>query len=57
MQAGKSLSEISLSAVEGAQDTAKLGKGAGRSAYLAEEDLIGHPDPGAVAVGIVFQSI
>jgi dihydroxyacetone kinase len=57
MQAGNSWSEITAASVKGAQDTAKLGKGAGRAAYLAEEDLIGHPDPGAVAVGIVFQSI
>ena len=41
-----------------ANDTATMGTAsAGRSNYLSEESLTGTPDPGAVAVSIVFEAL
>lgn len=47
-----------LAARRGADDTASMGHAeAGRSNYLNEDSLIGTPDPGAVAVAIVLESM
>ncbi|WP_232632023.1 DAK2 domain-containing protein, partial [Methylobacterium sp. Leaf118] len=41
----------------GAEATAALERaGTGRSSYLASADLVGHPDPGAVAVALAFEA-
>ncbi|GFH52416.1 hypothetical protein CTEN210_08892 [Chaetoceros tenuissimus] len=43
---------------DGAQSTASMtSANAGRSNYLSEEDLKNTPDPGAIAVGLVFSAI
>jgi dihydroxyacetone kinase len=53
-----SLLEASGKANEGADETAKMKTAlAGRSNYLTEETLEGTPDPGAVAVSIVFKAL
>lgn len=45
-------------AMEGAQSTATMSTAsAGRSNYLSQNTLLGTPDPGAVAVGIVLSCI
>ena len=45
-------------AMEGAQSTATMSiASAGRSNYLSQNTLLGTPDPGAVAVGIVLSCI
>jgi dihydroxyacetone kinase len=52
-----SLSEASSKAKWGADGTASMkAASAGRSNYLSEETLAGTPDPGAVAVSIVFEA-
>jgi triose/dihydroxyacetone kinase / FAD-AMP lyase (cyclizing) len=53
-----SLVEASSQAKFGADGTAKMKSAlAGRSNYLSEETLEGTPDPGAVAVSIVFEAL
>jgi dihydroxyacetone kinase len=45
-------------AEKGAAETAGIEKAkAGRASYLLAETLAGHPDPGAVAIGIIFRAI
>lgn len=42
----------------GADATAKIGKAkAGRASYVPEENLIGHNDPGAEAVALLFEGL
>lgn len=54
----KSLSEASRIARRGADGTAAMtSASAGRSNYLSEDTLKGTPDPGAVAVAIVFEAL
>jgi len=54
----KSLSQAAQKAKEGADSTALMKTAsAGRSNYLSEETLEGTPDPGAVAVAIVLESL
>jgi dihydroxyacetone kinase len=54
----KSLSEASRMARLGADGTAEMASAsAGRSNYLSEDTLTGTPDPGAVAVAIVFEAL
>jgi dihydroxyacetone kinase len=49
---------VAQAAREGAEGTRKLERaGAGRSAYLRADSLVGHADPGAVAVAIVFEAL
>ena len=53
-----SLAEAVAAARKGAAATAAMRKaGAGRSTYLAEASLEGHPDPGAVAIAIAFEAL
>lgn len=53
-----SLSEASSQAKWGADGTAAMTSAkAGRSNYLSEETLVGTPDPGAMAVAIVFEAL
>lgn len=53
-----SLSEASTKARAGADGTADMKvASAGRSNYLSEETLTGTPDPGAMAVAVVFQAL
>ena len=50
--------DAAKAAVDGAQSTASMGSAsAGRSNYLNEDALIGTPDPGAVAVGLVLSAV
>lgn len=43
---------------KGADGTASIGKAkAGRAAYVPEDNLIGHNDPGAEAVALVFEGL
>ncbi|KAL7578740.1 hypothetical protein ACA910_015973 [Epithemia clementina (nom. ined.)] len=52
------LAEAAVKARQGADATAQMATAsAGRSNYLSEESLSGTPDPGAVAVAIVFESM
>jgi triose/dihydroxyacetone kinase / FAD-AMP lyase (cyclizing) len=54
----KDIVQSSRAAREGANTTASMTQAsAGRSNYLSSETLDGTPDPGAVAVAIVFESL
>jgi dihydroxyacetone kinase len=56
--ASNSLADAAAKAKEGADGTAAMKTAsAGRSNYLSEETLEGTPDPGAVAVAIVLESL
>jgi dihydroxyacetone kinase len=56
--ATNALGDAASKAKEGADGTAKMKSAlAGRSNYLSEETLAGTPDPGAVAVSIVFEAL
>lgn len=58
LQAGASLSAVSLRARQGADATARmLRAGAGRSAYLDARSLDGVNDPGAEAVARLFEAL
>merc|ERR1712232_253623 len=58
LSATNCLSEASSKAKWGADSTASMNvASAGRSNYLSKETLEGTPDPGAVAVSIVFEAI
>ncbi len=53
-----SLSAAAKAARDGADATAKITRaGAGRASYLSEENLLGHNDPGAEAVALLFEKI
>lgn len=53
-----SVKEAASKARAGADSTAEMKTAsAGRSNYLSEESLTGNPDPGAIAVAIVFEAI
>jgi triose/dihydroxyacetone kinase / FAD-AMP lyase (cyclizing) len=53
-----SLVEAAEKAKAGAESTATMKTAsAGRSNYLSEESLLGTPDPGAIAVSIVFEAV
>ena len=53
-----SLADASRAAAAGAQSTAEMGKaGAGRSAYVGSEHLLGAVDPGADAVAVIFAAL
>jgi dihydroxyacetone kinase len=55
--ATQSLQDAFLQARQGAESTTQMKvASAGRSNYLSEETLRGTPDPGAVAVAVVFES-
>jgi len=52
------IKSAALAAREGADLTAKIGTAkAGRAAYVPEENLIGHNDPGAEAIARVFEGL
>jgi len=52
------LAEAAKAARQGANATANMGRAkAGRAAYVPEENLIGHNDPGAEAVALVFEAL
>lgn len=54
----KSWQQVVAAAKQGADSTAQMKKAAaGRSAYLNEDTLNGHKDPGAEAVSIVFSAL
>jgi dihydroxyacetone kinase len=56
--ATNALADAASRAKEGADGTANMKSAlAGRSNYLSEETLAGTPDPGAVAVSIVFEAL
>lgn len=58
LAAEASWDKVVSAADKGAQATAEMKKaGAGRSAYLNEESLSGHIDPGAKAVSLVFAAL
>ncbi|EJK74047.1 hypothetical protein THAOC_04299, partial [Thalassiosira oceanica] len=53
-----SVSAAAVAARKGADGTAAMDHAeAGRSNYLSEDVLRGTPDPGAVAVAIVFETL
>jgi dihydroxyacetone kinase len=55
---GEGWNAIAQAARAGAEATKSMGSaGAGRSSYLNSETLIGHADPGATAISIVFQAL
>jgi len=50
--------EAAMRAKRGAEGTAAMERaGAGRSNYLGGEVLVGTPDPGAWAVGVVLEAM
>jgi dihydroxyacetone kinase len=52
------VTKAALAARRGADYTARLSTAkAGRSAYVSEEQLIGHIDPGAEAVARLFECL
>ncbi len=52
------VSAAATAARQGADSTANIGKAkAGRAAYVPEDNLLGHNDPGAEAVAIVFEGL
>lgn len=52
------LAAAAAAARAGADATAQMGKAkAGRSSYVPEENLIGHNDPGAEAVAMLFEKL
>jgi len=52
------LAQAASAARAGADATAKITKAkAGRAAYVPEENLLGHNDPGAEAVALVFEGL
>jgi len=52
------IATAATAARKGAADTAAIGKAkAGRAAYVPEDNLIGHNDPGAEAVALVFEGL
>ncbi|WP_170476194.1 dihydroxyacetone kinase subunit DhaK [Ruegeria arenilitoris] len=52
------LNQAAKAAREGADKTAKIHRAkAGRAAYVPEENLIGHNDPGAEAVALLFEGL
>jgi ATP-dependent dihydroxyacetone kinase len=55
---GKSIEFAAIAAREGANSTAQMKRaGAGRSAYVSEMNLKGVIDPGAQAVGLLFEGL
>ncbi|WP_111747608.1 dihydroxyacetone kinase subunit DhaK [Salinisphaera orenii] len=51
------LAAAAQAARDGAAQTQHMAAGVGRSAYLRTESLAGHPDPGAIAVALVFEAV
>ncbi|NOD93210.1 DAK2 domain-containing protein [Ruegeria sp. HKCCD4884] len=52
------LTDAASAAREGANNTAKIRRAkAGRAAYVPEENLVGHNDPGAEAVALLFEGL
>jgi len=52
------LAEAAKEGRQGADGTAKMGSAkGGRSSYVPEENLIGHNDPGAEAVAMLFEKL
>ncbi|GAA6160199.1 dihydroxyacetone kinase subunit DhaK [Ruegeria sp. HU-ET01832] len=52
------LTHAAKAAREGADNTAKIRRAkAGRAAYVPEENLVGHNDPGAEAVALLFEGL
>ena len=52
------LSAAANAARDGADSTARITRArAGRASYLPEESLLGHNDPGAEAVALLFEKI
>lgn len=51
------LQNAAIAARKAANDTANLTSGLGRVAYLNPQDLLGHADPGAVAVALVLEAM
>jgi dihydroxyacetone kinase len=52
------LTQAAKAAREGADNTAKIRRAkAGRAAYVPEENLVGHNDPGAEAVALLFEGL
>ncbi|WP_170442186.1 dihydroxyacetone kinase subunit DhaK [Ruegeria arenilitoris] len=52
------LAHAASAAREGANNTAKIRRAkAGRAAYVPEENLVGHNDPGAEAVALLFEGL
>ncbi|WP_170526355.1 dihydroxyacetone kinase subunit DhaK [Ruegeria arenilitoris] len=52
------LTHAAHAAREGANNTAKIRRAkAGRAAYVPEENLVGHNDPGAEAVALLFEGL
>ena len=52
------IKKAAIAARNGADNTAKITKAkAGRAAYVPEENLKGHNDPGAEAVALVFEGL
>ena len=52
------IAAAATAARKGADGTASIGKAkAGRAAYVPEDNLIGHNDPGAEAVALVFEGL
>jgi len=52
------LTHAANAAREGADNTAKIRRAkAGRAAYVPEENLVGHNDPGAEAVALLFEGL
>jgi len=58
MEHCESLLSMAAAAKEGANSTANLPIAShGRSAYLSESDLIGTPDPGAMAIALILEEL
>lgn len=57
LAAGRGIAEAARVARAGAESTRAMTARAGRSAYIAADDLAGHPDPGAEAVATLFEGL
>ncbi|MCU0687177.1 MAG: dihydroxyacetone kinase subunit DhaK [Polyangiaceae bacterium] len=57
LEAGEGLAGAARAARRGADATAAMKAGAGRSSYVREDALRGLPDPGAVAVALAFEAL
>jgi dihydroxyacetone kinase len=56
LKAGRAVSDAASEAQLGADATATMRAKLGRSAYLSDQDVLMHPDPGAVACAIAFKA-
>ncbi len=55
LQSGADARDVAVAALDGARSTAALRARRGRASYVGER-AVGHPDPGALGVALLFWS-